>query len=289
MADQCQTNGKTERGVQREGAQTKKVRKLPGVKHIIAVASGKGGVGKSTVAVNLAIALKQLGFKVGLLDADIYGPSIPIMTNIVGAPLARGSTEDFVAPVENHGLKLMSLGLFAGTTQSIIWRGPMVHKILEEFVTRVEWGILDYLVVDLPPGTGDAPLSLSQLIPLTGAVVVTTPQLISLADVERCVDMFRKVNIPLLGVIENMSYYQCPSCSHRDEIFSHGGGLDASRKWGIPYLGEIPLNVAVRRGGDEGIPITVSAAESKEGEAFRKVAETLSREVGKTLTLNIIQ
>ena len=214
--------------------------RIPHIKNVIAVGSGKGGVGKSTVATNLALALHQQGLKVGLLDADIYGPSVPMMLGVCGEE-PQANQEGGILPIEAHGIKTMSIGFIAKETQAIIWRGPMIHKMLDEFISRVAWGELDYLIVDLPPGTGDAQLSLSQLIPLTGAVVVTTPQEVALADVRRAVQMFKKVEIPLLGVIENMSYYSCPTCHERADIFSSGGGEKAARLWETKFLGGIPL------------------------------------------------
>src|SRR3990167_560470 len=218
---------------------------LERVKNIIAVASGKGGVGKSTVSANLAIALQQSGARVGLLDADIYGPSIPLMlgaTNSHPTPTEDGQ----ISPIENYGIKLMSVGFVVPTGQAVVWRGPMIHKILSDFFHAVNWGELDYLIVDLHPGTGDAQLSLSQLIPLTGAIIVTTPQAVALSDVEKAVDMFKMVNIPILGVIENMSTFICPHCEKETAIFSKGGGKLSAQKWGAQLIGEIPLYPEIR-------------------------------------------
>lgn len=245
------------------------------VKNVIAVGSGKGGVGKSTVAANLSLALQQEGHSVGLLDADIYGPSIPMMMGVQGAK-PQFSPEGKILPIPAHGIATMSIGFIAQGDQAIIWRGPMIHKILDEFLSRVEWGSLDYLIVDLPPGTGDAQLSLSQLIPLTGAVAVTTPQEVSLADVRRAVEMFRKVRIPVLGVIENMSYYICGKCHERTEIFSAGGGERAAKEWQTTFLGGIPLVTDVRVGGDRGVPIVVSDPRSEISGIFRNIARNLS-------------
>ena len=241
------------------------VNMLSDVKNVIAVGSGKGGVGKSTVAVNVALALSHDGAKVGLLDADIYGPSIPIMLGLTGQK-PKFSESGKVIPLEAHGIKTMSIGFIADESQAVIWRGPMIHKILDEFLSRVEWGALDYLIVDLPPGTGDAQLSLSQLIPLTGAVVVTTPQEVALADVKRAVQMFKKVQIPLLGVIENM----------RSEIFGSGGGEKAALQWEVPFLGGISLVTDIRKSGDSGIPIVVSDPKSQASQMFLKAARNLS-------------
>ena len=248
---------------------------LPNIKHVIAVGSGKGGVGKSTVATNLSLALARQNKKVGLLDADIYGPSIPIMMGVEGAE-PKVSEGGQIAPIMAHGLKTMSIGYIAKDSQAIIWRGPMIHKMLNEFLSRVEWGELDYLMVDLPPGTGDAQLSLSQLIPLTGAVVVTTPQPVALADVKRAVQMFKKVNIPILGVIENMSGFICGHCHERSEIFSFGGGENAARIWETPFLGGIPLITDIRKGGDEGIPIVVSPSATDASQYFENIANRLA-------------
>ena len=248
------------------------------IQHVIAVASGKGGVGKSTVAANLALALSKRGAKTGLLDADIYGPSIPLLMQKVGAH-PEGNTEGKIVPLENYGLKLMSVGFIAEPGQAIIWRGPMVHKLLEEFLKKVSWGTLDYLVIDLPPGTGDIQLSLSQLIPLSGAVIVTTPQDIALADVEKCVAMFKKVNVPILGIIENMSYYICPKCGDRAEIFNHGGGEKAAQKWGHPFLGSIPLKTSIRVGGDAGTPFVFESADSEESKSMLSIAGELMQRI----------
>ena len=262
--------------------------KIPGVKYIIAVGSGKGGVGKSTVAVNLACSLLQEGHRVGLLDADIYGPSIPMMMGVLGEE-PKVNSEGKIAPILAHNLKTMSIGFIAKETQAIIWRGPMIHKMLDEFLSRVEWGNLDYLIVDLPPGTGDAQLSLSQLIPLTGAVVVTTPQEVALADVRRAVEMFKKVHIPLLGVIENMSSYVCRKCGDEVDIFSSGGGEKAAKFWETPFLGAIPLVVDVRKGGDAGVPIMISDPRSPISESFRNAARNLSNVLVESSSLKIIK
>ncbi|MBI4041121.1 MAG: Mrp/NBP35 family ATP-binding protein [Deltaproteobacteria bacterium] len=237
------------------------------MKHVIAVGSGKGGVGKSTVAVNLALALKAQGHSVGLLDADIYGPSIPIMLGL------RGQKPDVeangrVTPLEAFGMKTMSIGFITEESQAVIWRGPMIHKMLDEFLSRVEWGELDYLVVDLPPGTGDAQLSLSQLIPLTGAVVVTTPQEVALSDVRRAVSMLNKVNIPLLGVVENMS---------GSPIFGEGGGKKAAEVWKVPFLGAVPLDGSICKSGDEGNPMVVKEPTSLIAKSFFNISNQLTK------------
>ncbi|MFN8625385.1 MAG: Mrp/NBP35 family ATP-binding protein [Candidatus Binatia bacterium] len=228
---------------------------LPGIGDIIAVASTKGGVGKSTVAANLALALHRLGRRVGLLDADVYGPSVPIMFGASGGP--RPSEHHRIAPLERYGLKLMSVGFFLDDQSPVIWRGPMVMGLVRQFLKDVEWGELDVLVVDLPPGTGDAQLTLVQQVPLAGGVVVTTPQDVATLDVQRGIAMFRKVNTPLLGIVENMSYYDCPKCGRREDVFGAGGGKLIAAQFGVPLLGQIPLLGDVRTGGDEGKPIVV--------------------------------
>ncbi len=255
---------------------------LPGVKNIVAVASGKGGVGKSTVAVNLSIALAQAGATVGLLDADIYGPNVPIMVGLENAQLGP-SESGKIAPLEKFGLKMVSIGFVAQAQgeAAIIWRGPLVGKMITQFLGDVEWGALDYLVVDLPPGTGDAQLTLSQAVPLTGAVVVTTPQDVALSDARKGINMFKKVNVPVLGVVENMSYFTCPHCGERTDIFSHGGGKLASERYEVPFLGEVPLEPAVREGGDTGNPIVVTQPDSPVAEAFRTIAEATAGEISR--------
>ncbi|MCP4447053.1 MAG: iron-sulfur cluster carrier protein ApbC [Myxococcales bacterium] len=244
---------------------------LPGVKSIIAVAAGKGGVGKSTVATNLALALKDFGAKVGILDADVFGPSLPTM---LGEPEQPPGAEegDRIRPAVHHGIKVISVGFFTDAKEAVVWRGPMVHKLLQQFLGDVMWGDLDYLICDLPPGTGDVQLSLSQLIPITGAVMVTTPQEVSLVDVVKGISMFNKVEIPLLGVVENMSYYQCSKCGNRDEIFSHGGGKRLADEIEVPFLGELPLDARIRFGGDTGVPIVASAPDSDYAQRFRDIA-----------------
>ena len=245
---------------------------LPGVKHIIAVASGKGGVGKSTVSANLSVVLAQTGAKVGLMDADIYGPNIPMMMGVPKPPEKEG---DKIKPAEAHGVQIISMGFFVPEETAIVWRGPMVHTAIQQFFRDVLWGELDYLLVDLPPGTGDAQLSLSQIVPLTGVVTVTTPQEVALYDVRKGLMMFKKVNVPLLGVIENMSFFVCGHCGERTEIFSFAGGERAAKKFEIPFLGRIPLDPAIREGGDAGRPIVVSDPNSPLTLAFQGVAEAL--------------
>lgn len=249
---------------------------LPGVKHIIAVASGKGGVGKSTVSANLSVTLAQSGAKVGLMDADIYGPNIPMMMGVPEPPQKEG---DKIKPAEAHGVKIMSMGFFVPEETAIVWRGPMVHTAIQQFFRDVLWGDLDYLLVDLPPGTGDAQLSLSQIVPLTGVVTVTTPQEVALYDVRKGLMMFKKVNVPLLGVIENMSFFVCGHCGERTEIFAFAGGERAAQKFEIPFLGRIPLDPAIREGGDTGMPIVASDQNSPLTLAFRNAAEALQARV----------
>jgi ATPases involved in chromosome partitioning len=216
---------------------------LPGVKYVIAVSSGKGGVGKSTVSVNLAVAMAQTGAKVGLLDADIYGPNIPMMMGVSKPP---DQIDGKIAPAESHGVKLISMGFFVPEDTAVVWRGPMVHTAIQQLFRDVLWGELDYLLIDLPPGTGDAQLTLTQLVPLTGAITVTTPQEVALHDVRKGMMMFQKVNVPLLGIVENMSYFLCGHCGERTEIFSHGGGERAAAKLGVPFLGRVPIDPAIR-------------------------------------------
>jgi len=246
------------------------------VRSTIAVASGKGGVGKSTVSVNLAVALAQAGAKVGLMDADVYGPNIPIMMGVNGQPQARG---DKIIPLEAHGVKLMSMGFLVSPDQAVIWRGPMLHSAIRQFLSDVDWGELDYLVIDLPPGTGDAQLTLIQSVPLTGGVIVATPQDVALADVVRGITMFRKLEVPVFGVVENMSYFLCPHCGERTDIFAHGGAQKMAQKYEVPFLGEIPLDAAIRIGGDTGMPITVSQPDSPHAQAFRNFAEKVAAAV----------
>jgi ATP-binding protein involved in chromosome partitioning len=245
---------------------------LPNVKYIVAISSGKGGVGKSTVAVNLAIALAQSGAKVGLIDADVYGPNVPMMMGAEHPPEQR---EGKITPATSHGVSFISMGFFVPEDQAIMWRGPMIHTAIQQFFRDVIWGELDYLLIDLPPGTGDAQLSISQLIPLAGAVTVTTPQEVALHDVRKGMMMFQKVNVPLLGIIENMSYFVCGHCHERTEIFSHGGGERAAQKLGVPFLGYIPIDPAIRMGGDQGTPIVVADPSSPVSKAFKEVANRI--------------
>ncbi len=248
--------------------------RVPGVKRVIAIASGKGGVGKSTCSANLACALKHLGARVGLLDCDIYGPSIPLMMGVHERPTVSAS-ERLVPPI-NHSVKVMSIGLLLENDQPVIWRGPMISKTIQQFLFAVEWGEVDFLLVDLPPGTGDAQLSLCQAVPLDGGVIVTTPQEASLGVVRKGIAMFKKVNVPLLGIVENMSYFTTPN-GERVEIFGHGGGRAEAVRQNIPFLGEIPIFTEIREAGDRGVPIVVSAPDKPAGQAFIRIAETLRK------------
>jgi ATP-binding protein involved in chromosome partitioning len=257
-------------------------RLIPEVRNVIAVASGKGGVGKSTVSSNLAVALAQTGARVGLVDADIYGPNIPLMMGFMEKPDLFGNEQNKIVPLMRHGIKLMSIGFFIGDDDSpVIWRGPMVHGAINQFLRDVDWGPLDYLLVDLPPGTGDAPLSLSQLVPVAGVVIVTTPQDVALQDVVKGVAMFERLQVPIAGVIENMSYFVCPHCEGTTEIFGEGGGQRISDKYHIPLLGRIPLDVRVREAGDQGLPVVLSAPDSPLAEAFKSVAEQVAASVSR--------
>ena len=248
--------------------------KVPGIRRVVAVASGKGGVGKSTVSVNLACALQQLGARVGLLDCDIYGPSIPLMMGINRKPTV--SENEKLVPPSNHGVKLMSMGFLIDDESPVICRGPMIMKTIQQFFSDVEWGDLDFLLVDLPPGTGDAQLSLCQTVPLDGGVIITTPQEASIGVVRKGVAMFEKVNVPILGIVENMSYFTAPN-GDRVEIFGHGGGRAEARRKDVPFLGEIPIFTEIREGGDKGIPVTVSAPKSAPAQAFMTVAQALQK------------
>ena len=235
---------------------------IPGVKNLIAVASGKGGVGKTTVAVNLAIALKRLGASVGLLDADVYGPNVPLMLGTEESPTAISERQ--ILPVEAHGLKIISMGLLAPGDKPMIWRGPMLHSVMQQFLRSVVWGDLDYLIADLPPGTGDVQLSLIQTVALTGAVIVTTPSAVALADVRKAMEMFRQVNVEIIGVVENMSFFVCPHCGKNVDIFGHGEGRKVAETYGVPLLGEIEIDPRIRVGGDTGQPVA-SLGESAPG------------------------
>ncbi|MBM3600922.1 MAG: iron-sulfur cluster carrier protein ApbC [Alphaproteobacteria bacterium] len=254
---------------------------VPGVRAIVAVASGKGGVGKSTTAVNLAMGLAASGLRVGLLDADIYGPSMPRMMAISGRPTSRDGR--VLQPLENYGVKCMSMGFLVPEDTPMIWRGPMVMSALEQMLRDVDWGELDIMVVDMPPGTGDAQLTMAQRVPLAGAVIVSTPQDIALLDARKGLNMFRKVDVPVLGIVENMSYFSCPNCGHRSEIFSHGGARREADKLGMEFLGEIPLDIAIRETSDGGRPIVVSQPDCEHARAYRAIADRVWAKVSANL------
>ena len=247
------------------------------VKSIVAVASGKGGVGKSTVSANLALALAATGAKVGLMDADVYGPSIPTILGITDSP--KQTAEDRILPVEKYGIKVISMGFFVPKGQAVIWRGPMLHKMIQDFLGVVDWGELDFLMIDLPPGTGDIQLSLCQTIPITGAVIVSTPQDVAWNVAQKAIVMFDKLNAPILGVIENMSTYACSHCGHEEDVFGTGGARRAAASLGIPFLGQVPLIRSIRQSADLGDPVTRSDPKSPGAEAFRKIADQLKTQI----------
>lgn len=247
---------------------------IPGVRWIVAVSSAKGGVGKSTVAVNLALALKKSGARVALMDADVYGPSVPWMTGVDVRPHAVGNK---VVPIERYGIDLMSMGFFLDDRSPVIWRGPMVMGLIRQFLHDVEWGPQDYLVIDMPPGTGDAALTLAQQVPISGAVVVTTPQEVALQDVERGIAMFRQLHVPVLGIVENMAYYVCPDCGEREQIFGSGGGASLARQFGLELLATVPLVAAVREGGDDGRPLVATAPDHPVSRTFVELARSIDQ------------
>ena len=245
---------------------------LPGVKNVIAVGAGKGGVGKTTVAVNLAVALSKSGAKVGVLDGDIYGPNVPIMFGLQAQLASDGKK---IRPAEKYGIQIVSMGFLTQEEAPVIWRGPMLHSAIQQFCREVAWKDLDYLVVDMPPGTGDVALSLSQTVPAAGAIVVTTPQQVSLADSRRAVRMYQKLNIPTLGLVENMSFYECTNCGHHADIFGHGGGEQVAQQLDIPFLGRLPLYQPIRVGSDRGIPLVIAEPDSAGTQAFVNLAEAV--------------
>ena len=255
--------------------------RLPTVKHVIAVAAGKGGVGKSTVSVNLAMALQRHGAAVGLLDADIYGPSIPKMMGPASRACDKSTGGDRIIPALHRGIPVMSVDFFVEAGRAVIWRGPMIHKLLQQFLEDVEWGELDYLIIDLPPGTGDAQLSLGQLLPITGGVIVTTPQEVALLDVRKAVDMFGKLEVPLLGLIENMSHYRCPSCGHVDHVFSSGGGKRLAEELGVELLGQLPLDNSVSAGGERGNPVVNSQPDGVHAKVFMDTSANVALSASK--------
>ena len=248
---------------------------IPGVKNLVAVASGKGGVGKTTVAVNLALALENLGHKVGLLDADVYGPNVPIMLGTTKEP--QGTADRHIIPVESQGLKVISMGLLNPGDKPMIWRGPMLHSVITQFLRSVEWGELDYLIIDLPPGTGDVQLTLIQTVAVTGAVVVTTPSIVALADVRKAIEMFRQVNVEVLGVVENMSAFTCPHCGKAVDIFGHGEGAKTAMAYGVPVLGEIEIDPRIRVGGDTGKPVAALGEEGAGAKSLYQVARAVAK------------
>ncbi len=246
---------------------------IPGVKNLIAVGRGKGGVGKTTVAVNLSVALASLGNKVGLLDADVYGPNVPLMLGVRAQPHAIGER---IQPIERYGLKVMSMGLLNPGDKPLVWRGPMLNSVIQQFLRSVDWGVLDYLVVDLPPGTGDVQITLIQTAPLTGAIIVTTPSEVSLEDARKAIHMFEQVRVPLLGLVENMSYLVCPHCAERIDVFSQGGGRKTAEAMGVTFLGELPLDPRVREGGDTGRPVALGHA-PEAAQAYLALARHVDR------------
>ncbi|WP_332122604.1 Mrp/NBP35 family ATP-binding protein, partial [Azorhizobium caulinodans] len=252
----------------------------PGVASIIAVASGKGGVGKSTVSINLALALRDLGLKVGLLDADIYGPSVPRLAGVHGKPEVEDGR--MMLPMDNFGLQLMSIGFMVEEDTPMIWRGPMVMSAISQMLREVKWGPLDVLVVDMPPGTGDAQLTMAQQVGLAGAVIVSTPQDLALIDARRGIAMFKRVNVPILGIVENMATFICPHCGGRSDIFGHGGARAEAEKLGVPFLGEIPLHMRIREMSDAGVPILVSDPDSPQAEGYRAIAQQVRSAISRS-------
>jgi ATP-binding protein involved in chromosome partitioning len=266
-------------GQQQQGPQP-----IPGVNAIIAVGSGKGGVGKTTVAVNLALSLARLGHKVGLLDADVYGPNVPLMMGTSEAPRIAG--EDRIIPVERYGLRVISVGFLNPGDKPLIWRGPMLHSIMRQFLGQVEWGELDYLIIDLPPGTGDVAISLIQTVPVTGAIVVTTPSDVALQDARKAIEMFRQVKVDLVGVVENMSHFLCPHCHHEIDIFSKGGGEKMAKQFEVAFLGRIELDPRIREGGDSGHPVTLEGETSEHAKSIFAFAHNVEARV-KELTATV--
>ena len=262
---------------------------LPGVQNIIAVGSGKGGVGKTTIAVNLAVALAKLGYKVGLLDADVYGPNVPLMMGVNMQPRVIG--ENQIEPLEAHGIKVISVGFINPGDRPLVWRGPMLHSLIKQFLQQVMWGTLDFLIVDLPPGTGDVVISLFQTVPLSGAIVVSTPSDVSLQDARKAIEMFRSVKVDIFGIVENMSTFVCPHCRHEIDIFSKGGAERTAKQFGIPYLGAVELDPDIRKGGDTGLPTVLAGEQSVKAKSFyelaRKITATAMEHSAKTE--NVIQ
>ncbi len=249
---------------------------VPGIKNIVAVGAGKGGVGKTTVAVNLAVALAKCGSRVGMIDGDVYGPNVPIMLGINTQLTTDGQK---IVPAEQYGVHVVSIGFLTQEDAPVIWRGPMLHGVIQQFFREVRWPELDYLIVDMPPGTGDVALSLSQSVPVTGAVLVTTPQNVSLADTRRAIRMYQKLNIPTLGLIENMSYFVCPNCEHESDIFGKGGGEGLAKAMDVPFIGRVPIYEPIRRGGDSGMPLVLSEPDSPPAKAFLSAAEQVAAQI----------
>jgi|YelNatPaOPRAMG01_1025707.scaffolds.fasta_scaffold02091_5 ATP-binding protein involved in chromosome partitioning len=256
---------------------------IDGVRNLIAVGSGKGGVGKTTVAVNLAVALRSLGYQVGLLDADVYGPNVPLMMGVNEPPYA---VENRIQPIERYGVKVMSMGFLNPGDKPLIWRGPMLHGVIQQFLRQVDWGALDFLIIDLPPGTGDVQLSLIQTAPLTGAIVVTTPSEVSLEDGRKAVNMFKQVRVPILGIVENMSYLVCPHCGEHVDVFSKGGGARTAVLMGVSFLGQLPLDPAVREGGDSGDPVALKDGSDPHAAPFHELARQVVQRVQETQNLH---
>ncbi len=251
-------------------------KEIAGIRHIVAVSSGKGGVGKSTVSVNLAVSLARMGARVGILDTDVYGPNVPIMMGGNDMPLVRGNN---IVPPVYHGVKTMSIGLLNPGDKAVVWRGPMLHSAVAQFLKQVEWGELDYLIVDMPPGTGDVQLSLAQMVALAGAVLVTTPQEVALSDVRKAYSMFEQLQVPILGIVENMSWFECPNDGNKYHIFGNGGGEALAERYGVPFLGGVPIAINIREGGDLGIPIVIGQPDSPQARAFRAVAQNVAAQI----------
>jgi ATP-binding protein involved in chromosome partitioning len=261
--------------------------RIPGVANIIAIGSGKGGVGKTTTAVNLSIALAQLGYQVGLLDADFYGPNVPLMVGVNTPPRVVG--QDRIEPISSHGLKVISVGFINPGDKPLVWRGPMLHSVTRQFLQQVEWGTLDYLIIDLPPGTGDVVISLVQTVPITGAIVISTPSDVSLQDARKAIEMFKQVHVDVLGVIENMSNFVCPHCQHEIDIFSKGGVERTAKQFGVPYLGSVELDPDVRRGGDSGLPAVLGGEDSPHAKSFFTFARQIAQSAAEHKTESVIE
>lgn len=260
---------------------------LPGVQNVIAVGSGKGGVGKTTIAVNLSVALGKLGYKVGLLDADVYGPNVPLMMGINRQP--EVVAQNRILPLTNYGIKVISVGFINPGDKPLVWRGPMLHSIIKQFLQQVEWGELDFLIVDLPPGTGDVVISLFQTVPLTGAIVVSTPSDVSLQDARKAIEMFRSVKVDVFGVVENMSHFHCPYCQHEIDIFSKGGVERTAKQFEVPYLGAVELDPEVRKGGDSGLPAVLGGEDSPHAKAFFQFAREIAQTAAEHKTESVIE